>query len=139
VGARAAGVRCAWGRVGWDGMQGEGSGMGGWEIGVGVGGAGSGICWCLWLVACVGLAWACAYQGAAIQPVGCSRETKRVGSKLLSLPLSSCLVLVASSDHRASGSEATASPCWGASGSCSALSFVGVASTQFSTSFQIFS
>jgi hypothetical protein len=33
------------------------------------------------LPACVGvgLAWTCASQGAAIQPVGCSRETKRRG------------------------------------------------------------
>jgi hypothetical protein len=37
VGARVGGARCARGPVGWDEMQGEGTGMGGWEIGEGVG------------------------------------------------------------------------------------------------------
>jgi hypothetical protein len=37
VGARVGGARCARGRVGWDEMEGEGGGMGGWEIGEGVG------------------------------------------------------------------------------------------------------
>jgi hypothetical protein len=43
VGARVGGARCARGRVGWDEMEGEGSGMGGWGIGEGVRWGGSGI------------------------------------------------------------------------------------------------
>jgi hypothetical protein len=43
VGARVGGARCARGRVGWDEMAGEGSGMGGWEIGEGEWDGGSGI------------------------------------------------------------------------------------------------
>jgi hypothetical protein len=35
--AHLGGARCARGRVGWDEMEGEGSGMGGWESGEGVG------------------------------------------------------------------------------------------------------
>jgi hypothetical protein len=42
VGARVGGARCARGPVGWDEMQGEGTGMGGWEIGEGVGWAARG-------------------------------------------------------------------------------------------------
>jgi hypothetical protein len=44
VGARVGvgGARCARGPVGWDEMQGEGTGMGGWEIGEGVEWAGRG-------------------------------------------------------------------------------------------------
>jgi hypothetical protein len=45
VGARVGGVRCARGQVGWDEMEGEGSGMGGWEIGEGVGWEGERIRW----------------------------------------------------------------------------------------------